>query len=170
MAAPALAGGTGWQLELAKGRRDQPGLWPGSVVDLWPRALQGSPWKLGRSLGSSCQHRCMRRRRLAQARGRGLQTGGSSGRCPFTTFTMMCRMFFSSAGRGAIRTRQRWRKQGREDHSLPSASWGLLSPGPQRPSLQRPPVSTSGHTGARPCGSQLALFGPQPLPGWGRLR
>lgn len=39
----------------------------------------------------------MRRRRFSQARGLGLQTGGSSGRWPFTTFTMMCRMFFSSA-------------------------------------------------------------------------
>ena len=39
----------------------------------------------------------MRRRRLLQARGRGLQTGGSSGLWPFTTFTMMCKMFFSSA-------------------------------------------------------------------------
>lgn len=56
-----------------------------------------SPWKVGRSLGSPCQHRCMRCTRLPQARGRALQTGGSSGRCPFTTFTMMCRMFFSSA-------------------------------------------------------------------------
>lgn len=56
-----------------------------------------SPWKLGRSRGSPCQHRCMRRRRLLQARGRGLQMGGSSGRWPFTTFTMTCRMFFSSA-------------------------------------------------------------------------
>lgn len=56
-----------------------------------------SPWKVGRSRGSPCQHLCMRRRRLLQARGRALQTGGSSGRWPFTTFTMMCRMFFSSA-------------------------------------------------------------------------
>lgn len=64
-----------------------------------------SPWKLGRARGSPCQHRCMRRSRWLQARGRARLTGGSSGRWPFTTFTMMCRMFFSS---GRRRARSGW--------------------------------------------------------------
>lgn len=78
-----------------------------------------SPWKVGRSRGSPCQHRCMRRSRWLQARGLALQTGGSSGRWPFTTFTMMCRMFFSSA-------RERHRRKGRAGPLSPEGTqlWG----------------------------------------------
>lgn len=78
-----------------------------------------SPWKVGRSRGSPCQHRCMRRSRWLQARGLALQTGGSSGRWPFTTFTMMCRMFFSSAG-------ERHTSQGRAGPLSPEETqlWG----------------------------------------------
>lgn len=55
----------------------------------------GLPWKLGLALGFVAQQRCMRLRNPVQADGRQRGTDPRSGRTPFTTFTMICRMLFS---------------------------------------------------------------------------
>lgn len=54
------------------------------------------PWNVGRSPGSSCQHFCISLIKLLHEWGLDLETAGSSGRCPLTTFTIICKMLFSS--------------------------------------------------------------------------
>lgn len=54
-----------------------------------------SPWKLGLASGECAQHFCIRDRNPEQAWGRLRGMTLRSGRTPFTTFTIMCRMLFS---------------------------------------------------------------------------
>lgn len=53
------------------------------------------PWKLGLASGFVAQQSCMRLRNPVQADGRQRGTAPRSGRTPFTTFTMICRILFS---------------------------------------------------------------------------
>lgn len=63
---------------------------------------QSLPWKLGLAFGFVAQQRCMRLRNPAQADGRQRGTALRSGRTPFTTFTMICRILFSPKGKNSF--------------------------------------------------------------------
>lgn len=65
-------------------------------VHYWcDRSERHSPWKLGLASGECAQHFCIRDRNPEQAWGRLRGITLRSGRTPFTTFTIMCRMLFS---------------------------------------------------------------------------
>lgn len=73
------------------------------AITLTHRGINGQPsyekilpWNVGRSPGSSCQHFCISLIKLLHEWGLDLETAGSSGRWPLTTFTIICKMLFSS--------------------------------------------------------------------------
>lgn len=82
-----------------------------SETERHPKELKwgsGLPWKLGRACGDSCQHLCISAMKPLQAWGRLRGRTPKSGRIPFTTFTIMCRMLFSPVKRSMRLTYGYW--------------------------------------------------------------